>query len=318
MKDKMLEYGVFLGKRVTPKQKEKFLAFVVRELSELNYETKALRGEGRNKNTMNLIVGDLVKATTVFATYYDTPTKLFWSNTKYYPLNGSQTVKKSLVATYLVPVIFLFLSAVPILFVFLNPTLGGDFHMPLLVVVVAISLMVSSYFSRGIANKVNFNRNTSGVLTLLEVANKIPAVQRKNVAFVFYDKGTSDNAGAKMMQQLLPTTLDKRQFIVVDCVAMGDNIGIGYRENCRKEAKKLADVYKGSKKVMTVEMDEKRLIYTGSFFLPKCIVVCTGDEEDKDIVVSKTSTKNDYDWQPENIVEISDLLIDYAKLGDKK
>jgi len=313
MRDKMLTYGVFMGKRFSPKQKERFLAYLVHDLTEMGYEAKALKGEGRNKSTMNLIVGDLVKANTVYTTYYDTPAKLFWSNIDYYPLNGSLSVKKSSVATYLPPILFLLLSTLPIMYVFLNPTLGGDFHMYILVAVAAISMFVSSYFSRGVANKVNFNRNTSGVLTLLDIASKIPESKRKNVAFIFCDKGTSNNAGAKMLEQLLPKSLANHLFIVVDCVGVGDNIGIGYRENNKKEAKELASLYKGTKDVMTVEMDEKRRIYTSTFFLPKCLLVCTGRKEEKDIVVSNTSSKRDYDWDPENISEISDLLVKYAK-----
>ncbi|MDD6467934.1 MAG: hypothetical protein PUF50_07095 [Erysipelotrichaceae bacterium] len=314
MEEKMLSYGVFMGKRFKPKQKEKFLNVIANEFHELGYPVRILKGDEKSKTSpSDLVVGDLANANTIYAAYYDTPAKLLWGNVDYYPLNGTRSMKASLWPTY-VPIFGSLLLFVALFIVLLsNKTIGGQFHAILLFVVVIIGLFVSSAISRGIANGTNLNRNTSGVLTLLEVARKLPEEKRKKVAFLLYDKGTSDHAGIKMIALALGNKVQNRQFILVDCVATGSHLGIGYRDANEREARTLANAYKGNRETVLIHLDEKKAVYTGSFFVPKSVVVCSGKNVNGEIAVSHTASKKDVDWDEEEMNAISDMLVSFIK-----
>lgn len=314
MEEKMLSYGVFMGKRFKPKQKERFLNVIANEFNQLGYDVRILKGDEKSKTApSDLVVGDLANASTIYTAYYDTPAKLFWGNVDYYPLNGTRSMKTSLWPTYLPIFGSLLLFAVLFIVLFNNQTWGGKYHAVLLFVVVIIGLFVSSAISRGVANATNLTRNTSGVLTVLEVARKLPEDKRKKVAFLLYDKGTSDHSGMKMISLALSNKVQNHQFIFVDCVATGTHLGIGYKDSNEREARALASAYKGTRETMLIHLDEKKAVYTGAYFVPKAVVVSSGKWVDGDLAVSHTASKKDVDWDEEEMNEISDMLVSFVK-----
>ena len=117
----------------------------------------------------------------------------------------------------------------------------------------------------------------------------------------------------KMIAQAMPKTLDKHQFIFVDCVAKGSCVAVGYRENNEREARKLMSAYKGSKETKVMNMDEKRVVYTGAYFVPKAVVVTAGEFVGNDIVVAHTGSKKDMAWDEEVINDVTNMLIGYLK-----
>ena len=314
MEDKIMAYGVFMGKRFKPKQKERFINGLGNEFAQMGYPVRLMKDDENRKNaTTNLIVGDIANASTVYTAYYDTPAKYLWGNVNYYPLNGTLSMKTSLWPTYLP--IFVILGVVSALFVwlFMAKEVGGDFRTVVLFAAAIVAFVVTSAVSRGFANPCNINRNTSGIMTLLDVASKLDENQRKKVAFLLFDKGTTDGSGMNMIAQAMPKTLDKHQFIFVDCVAKGSCVAVGYRDNNEREARKLISAYKGAKETKVINMDEKRVVYTGAYFVPKAVVVTAGEVEGNDIVVAHTGSKKDMAWDEEIINDVTNMLIGYLK-----
>ena len=314
MEDKIMAYGVFMGKRFKPKQKERFINGLGNEFAQMGYAVRLMKDDEKRKNaTTDLIVGDIANANTVYAAYYDTPAKYLWGNVNYYPLNGTLSMKSSLWPTYLP--IFVVLGVVSALFIWLFTAkeVGGDFRTLLLFGAAIVAFIVTSAVSRGFANPCNINRNTSGIMALLDVASKLDENQRKKVAFLLFDKGTTDGSGMNMIAQAMPKTLDKHQFIFVDCVAKGSCVAVGYRENNEREARKLMSAYKGSKETKVMHMDEKRVVYTGAYFVPKAVVVTAGEFDGNDIVVAHTGSKKDMTWDEEVINDVTNMLIGYLK-----
>ena len=76
----------------------------------------------------------------------------------------------------------------------------------------------------GKANKNNYNDNTSGVVTLLEIMSKLDADKRENVAFVFFDNEEKGLIGSMYFKKTYKKALDEKLFINFDCVGDGDNI----------------------------------------------------------------------------------------------
>lgn len=314
MEDKIVQYGLFLGKRFSAKQKQQFLAVANQEFLNMGYPSKVVTGEGKGKNQpMDLFAGELGKANTIYAAYYDTPAKVFWPSYSYYPFNGSRTFKEGGVPIYLPNLIAIAICVAVFVWLFGAKELGGAFHVPLLVIVVAAGLLITSTMTRGIANRMNMNRNTSGVLALLETARKMPEEKRKQCAFVLLDRGTSDNIGAKMVSLALPNTLSAKLCIVLDCISGdGEQLMIGYKENNQREAKKLADCCK-QETIALQAMDEKRCLYTSAFFFPKCVIISRGTMHNGDLLVKQTATKRDVVIKEEHIDQISDMLVHYMK-----
>ena len=314
MEDKIMAYGVFMGKRFKPKQKTRFINGLGNEFAQMGYDVRLMKDDEKRKNAVtNLIVGDIAHANTVYAAYYDTPAKFLWGNVNYYPFNGTLTMKSALWPTYLPIFVVLGLMIAGFIWMFSNPEFGGDHRTIVMIVIALVAFVISSAVSRGFANTCNINRNTSGILTLLDIASKLDENQRKNVAFLLYDGGTTDGSGMKLIAKCLPKTLDKHQFIFVDCVAKGSSVAVGYRENNEREARKLLNAYKGNKETHLVQMDEKRLVYTGEYFVPKAIVVSAGEFDGNDIVVPHTGSKKDMTWDEEVMNDISKMLIGYLK-----
>lgn len=314
MEDKIMAYGVFMGKRFKPKQKERFINGLGNEFAQMGYTVRLMKDDEKRKNAVtNLIVGDIANATTVYTAYYDTPARYLWGNVKYYPLNGTLSMKTSLWPTYLPIFVVLGLVGAGFAALFMNKELGGDFRTVLLFVAAVLAFIITSAVSRGFANPCNINRNTSGIMTLLDVASKLNEEQRKKVAFLLFDRGTTDGSGMNMVAQAMPKTLDKHQFIFVDCVAKGSCVAVGYRDNNEREARKLMSAYKGNKETKVMLMDEKRAVYTGAYFVPRAVVVTAGEFDGNDVYVSHTGSKKDMTWDEEVMKDISSMLLGYLK-----
>ncbi|MCF0110315.1 MAG: hypothetical protein HUJ58_00305 [Erysipelotrichaceae bacterium] len=311
-REKLVEYGIFLGKRFSGKQKEQFLAYANKEFTDMGYPSKVVTGKSDRKHVpMDLFAGELSKAKTIYAAYYETPAKVFWPNNRYYPLNGTRTFKDATVPMY-VPN-FIVLAVFIALFVLLqtNKEFGGKFHIVLVVVLVVIGLLVTSALARGVANSINMNRNTSGCLALLEAARNMPEKQREQVAFVLLDGGCTDNVGAKMVTMALPKTLAVKQVILCDCIGGEGELMIGYVENNEKEARMLKNLI--GPETRLVEMDEKRKVYTPAFFFPKCLTLTRAVTIGNEPVVYHTASKKDDNLTTEQVDEVAKILVEYAK-----
>jgi len=191
---------------------------------------------GKNRN---VIVGDLSKAKVIFTAHYDTAPKLFLPNF-IMPRNVLFTVLYQLFLGLLVLVgVFAFSFAGGFLgmwiSIFLAVTdetalaftgIGGYFCMFLFI-----------YLVLGIPNRNNYNDNTSGVVTLTEIAAKLPENLRDRAAFVFFDReewGTLGSLGFKMSYAKL---LANKPVVNFDCVGDGETLAFLLREAVGEEIK---------------------------------------------------------------------------------
>ena len=92
--------------------------------------------------------------------------------------------------------------------------------LPLFLLLLAVALFYPKY---GPDEKNNRNANTSGVVTLLEVAKTLTPRYRGEVCFLFLDGGTQTGKGAKRLRRAHPCLKEKPVF-VVDCVGEGDEL----------------------------------------------------------------------------------------------
>lgn len=91
----------------------------------------------------------------------------------------------------------------------------------------------------GPANKHNANDNTSGVVSLLEIARSLPENQRSKVAFVLFDLEEAGLWGSASYRKAHKVETDKQIILNLDCVGDGDELVLFPTQKLKKDTAKL-------------------------------------------------------------------------------
>ncbi|HEY8362672.1 MAG TPA: M28 family peptidase [Tissierellaceae bacterium] len=222
IKDTIIKkYGI----RFFPRQKEKFREYIKDEMEKLGWDTEIIK--------KNIVVGDVEKAEYVFTAHYDTPGKI--PNFLRYLLEifGHLKQIQAIIVFFIMYYIYRFaitklvdLNIIPI---FVSDLLQ---ILPALVIIIAIF----------IPNRSNYNDNTSGVLTLLNIAHEISMknLDKEKIAYIFFNNeewGLLGSAAMKKHFKKKKIDISKKKVINFDCVGNGDTILIthGKKEDLAKE-----------------------------------------------------------------------------------
>ena len=196
--------------RKSRKQKDDF----IRLLKE-RYNTNIQIEETGRLKTRNIVIGDLKKAKLVLSAHYDTPAQLPIPNI---------VMPKSILGNvlYFMAIMLLMIVLEAFFEVFVSLLIANEFIRFLLnftFLFFIIYLMLA-----GKANQHNANDNTSGVITLLEVYERLDDQQRNQVAFVFFDHEELGLVGSRQFAKSHKTELSGKPLMNFDCVASGDVI----------------------------------------------------------------------------------------------
>lgn len=197
--------------RKTKKQKEEFRTFITQELAKEEIHAK----EERIKNNLNLIIGNPETAKLFFTAHYDTCPVLPFPNF---------IVPNSLIGfilSQLFMVIIMFLLPVIISIILFIV----DFD-PFLILIIFESMLIFIIFwmYNGKANKHTANDNTSGVITVLEAALKMPEQIREQVCFVLFDNEEKGMLGSTVFAKKYKNAKNNGIIINFDCVSDGDRL----------------------------------------------------------------------------------------------
>ena len=111
--------------------------------------------------------------------------------------------------------------------------------LPEIVTAVILGLMMF-----GPANPSNANDNTSGVVTLLEIARTMPENQRRKVCFVLFDLEEAGLLGSSAYAKAHKKVVKGQIVLNMDCVGDGDHILLMPSKKLRKNIPLLAPIYK--------------------------------------------------------------------------
>ena len=193
-------------------QKMKFCNEVQRYAQNMGYPVVI---ESSSRNCRNIIVGDPQTAKYVVTAHYDTPPRMFLPNF-ITPCN---------------PVIyFLYQTVVVLLLLGISLGLafgaGTIFQMPQLRFPVwyfsYLGMLMLMLF--GPPNPSNANDNTSGIVTLLEIAKSMPQSARNKVCFVLFDMEERGLVGSRAYQKKHKNETSGQIILNLDCVGDGDEI----------------------------------------------------------------------------------------------
>ncbi len=198
--------------RKSKRQKAEFRAMLIEELRRLGWDAR----EEKRGSSINVVAGEPESAGLIYTAHYDTCAVLPFPNF-ITPRNFFWYLVYQLVIVlpmFIVAAVLEFL----VLELFDAPDWAG------LAVMYAVLIFFVWWLMDGPANKHTANDNTSGVVTLLEIAAAMEETQRGKVCLVFFDneeKGLlGSSAFAKKHKSIRKTAL----VLNFDCVGDGDSL----------------------------------------------------------------------------------------------
>ncbi len=213
--------------RKSAAQKKKFRAWLCEELQKAGYAP--VIEESKDRMSSNVAVGDPESAELLLTAHYDTCAVL--------PFPNFITPRNLLVYILYQLLICAGMFAMVFLAEFVLHSLFEGFPLwGAMLTAYGILIFCVWWMLGGRANKHTANDNTSGVLTLLEIALALPEQERSRVCFVFFDneeKGMLGSAAfAKAHQKAKKETLT----LNFDCVSDGDSLQLFPSRGLKKDA----------------------------------------------------------------------------------
>lgn len=271
--------------RKTKKQKADFRAAVQSYLEDLDYQVTEEKGSSGSRN---VIIGDPEKAKYLVTAHYDTPARLPFPNfitpCSFLPFLGYQIIITALL--FLPPIA---VSAI-LSMLSLETHLASLFGNLLLLTECALMLV-------GPANPNNANDNTSGVVTVLEIARTLPENQRHKVCFVLFDLEEAGLIGSASYYKKHKKAAQNQLVLNLDCVGDGDHLMMFPTKTLKKDRMKLTSLYKAcgyfGKKSLLVH--EKGFSYYPSDqkHFPYGVGICALNKKKKTLYLSRIHTPKD-------------------------
>lgn len=198
--------------RKTKQQKQQFRDAIGSYLRTLGYNSTIEKGKC---GAHNIVIGNPETAKYLITAHYDTPAVLPFPNL-ITPCSFLPYLVYQIVLTILV-----FLAAfVPGLLLALAGMSAESASRTWAMSLYAILALMLV----GPANQNNANDNTSGVVTLLEIARSLPVNFRKDVSFVLFDLEEAGLIGSSSYRKAHKKQTDYQIVLNLDCVGDGDEI----------------------------------------------------------------------------------------------
>ena len=213
--------------RKSKKQKASFRADVIAWLEALGYCVAVEQGSFRSSN---VVIGDPKTARYLVTAHYDTCARLPFPN-----LITPCNVWTFLLYQFFVCLMLIIPSAaVGAAAGWLLRSFDLGYFLFMILLLASILLMMI-----GPANPSNVNDNTSGVVTLLEIAKSLPELHRKNVCFVLFDLEEAGLIGSASYRKKHKAEVSGQLVLNLDCVGEGDAICFFPGAKLRQDKRKL-------------------------------------------------------------------------------
>ena len=218
--------------RKNKRQKEAFRADVQTYVRELGYDVHLEKG---SSGARNIVIGDPKNAKYLVTAHYDTPASIGLPNILT-PCNLFFFVlwQILLVAGFMVA------AVVP------GAAIGIALDSPELAAVISMVIywVLLMLLIVGPANKSNANDNTSGVVTVLEIARTMPQTHRDKVCFVLFDLEEMGLIGSGAYRKAHKAESENQIVLNLDCVGDGDHIIFFPTKKAKKNEKLMQEIHR--------------------------------------------------------------------------
>ena len=198
--------------RKTKLQKQAFRESVQSYLTQLDYQLHVEEGK---LGVRNLVIGDPEKAKYLVTAHYDTPAAMPFPNF----ITPCNFLPYFVYQLLVIVLFFAIALVVGIVATAINDTFWFVWTVCYVSIIGLMLLMLL-----GPANRNNANDNTSGVVTVLEIARSLPENRRDQVCFVLFDLEEAGLLGSAAFRKAHKNATEKQIVLNLDCVGDGDEI----------------------------------------------------------------------------------------------
>ena len=202
--------------RKSAAQKSSFRNWLSETLKLYGYDTCTESG-GTLIKSSNVIVGNPETAKIIYTAHYDTCPVLPFPN-----FITPQNIFLYLLYQLLI-VIPMFVFAIGAEILLLALWDNAPMWLAMLVVYIVLAFCIW-WMMFGPANKHTMNDNTSGVATLMEIALSLPAANRKDIAFIFFDNEEKGLLGSSFFKKKHGNKIKNTLLVNFDSVSDGEYI----------------------------------------------------------------------------------------------
>ena len=296
--------------RKSNKQKTRFIDFLKNEFSDCNYNITVEKYDNKDNNR-NIILGDIKKAKYIYTAHYDTCATLGFLPNFICPKN----IFLFLLFQTLIGII---LVAPTIVLAFLVQYLLKPYGETIALIgyeVTLLGLLFSTILIMfyGVPNKNNYNDNTSGVITLIEMIKQMPSELKEQTCFVFFDNEEKGLLGSKaFFKKHLFDGIEKKLLVNFDCVSEGDNL-LFIHKNADEAIIKHINNYqeKAANKLLITSSYKKAIFPSDHKKFPNYIGVgAFNKKKGIGLYLGRIHTKRDIIFDEDNIFLLRDIFID--------
>ena len=237
--------------RKSQKQKRLFRDEIQSYVSTFGYESKVEKG---SLGSRNLIIGNPDKAKFLITAHYDTCAWLPFPNF-ITPCNFLMFLLYQLLLTVLILGLAV-LAGVAVGVLIDSPELAGITAYAALILIMVLILV-------GPANRHNANDNTSGVVTVLEIARSLPDNLRERVCFILFDLEEAGLVGSSSYWSKHKKIAKNQIVLNLDCVGDGNEIVFFPTRKLKKDSAKMSLLrqFCGKYGTKSIEIREKGFSY---------------------------------------------------------
>lgn len=289
--------------RKTKKQKQAFREAVQSYAEQLGYPCTV---ESGSLGSRNLVIGNPEQADYLVTAHYDTCARLpipnFLTPCNFWPFLLWQVVLVLLILGICI------LMGLGVGFLTGSGAIGSWCGYLMIWAILALMLI-------GPANPSNANDNTSGVVTLLEIAKSMPGNQRKKVCFVLFDLEEAGLIGSASYRKAHKSQTDRQMVLNLDCVGDGDYLTLFPTKRLKKDRKRLTSLYKacgyfGEKSILVHEQGFSFYPSDQANF-PYGVGICALNKRGKTLYLSRIHSKKDTILERTNVNLLRAALITY-------
>lgn len=289
--------------RKTKKQKQAFREAVQSYAEQLGYPCTV---ESGSLGSRNLVIGNPEQADYLVTAHYDTCARLPIPNFLT-PCNFRPFLLRQVVLVLLILGVCI-LMGLGVGFLTGSGAIGSWCGYLMIWVILALMLI-------GPANPSNANDNTSGVVTLLEIAKSMPGNQRKKVCFVLFDLEEAGLIGSASYRKAHKSQTDRQMVLNLDCVGDGDYLTLFPTKRLKKDRKRLKSLYKAcgyfGKKSILVHEQGFSFYPSDQANFPWGVGICALNKRGKTLYLSRIHTKKDTILERTNVNLLRAALITY-------
>lgn len=291
--------------RKSRKQKDEFIRVLNEELKDCDM---AFNVEQYSKSNKNIIVGNLDEAKYVYTAHYDTCATMFVLPNFITPKNILVYIIYQLLLTALlmfIAFIFAYLSHL----IFKNSDFAFKHIIPsftfmVVMILILLQLMV------GYRNKNNYNDNTSGVITLVEMIKSLPEELKNKTCFVFFDNEEKGLLGSSQFAKKHKKIMSDKILINFDCVSDGDNLLLVHKKIDNVLLSKLEEYKYDDKNIVLTKSTKAFYPSDQAKFKNSTIAVCALKKNKiLGLYMDRIHTYRDIIFEQRNIEVLKELFI---------